>query len=139
MQYITHVLDIQVPQEKILHALNTEEGLSKWWTSKVFFEDDSNGPIHFAFMGEFNPIMEVEVSDNEIKWKCISGVPAWQNDDLRFQLFPNKEGTTVQFTHNFSNDLTDEQTGRFNYIWGYYLQSLRLYCEQGQGNPFTLE
>ena len=139
MQYITHVLDIQVVKDKVIHALNSEEGLSQWWTKKVFFEDNNHGPIHFAFMGDFNPIMAVEQKNDEVFWKCVDGVPAWKNDELSFKLTPHNEGTTVQFTHRFTNDLNDEQKGRFNYIWGYYLQSLRLYCEQGQGNPFTLE
>lgn len=138
MQNIIHVLDIQAPQDKILHALNSEEGLSQWWTKKVFFEDNSNGPIHFAFMGDFNPIMIVENTENEVVWKCIDGVPAWKNDELKFQLQLHNDGTTVQFTHHLTNDLNDEQIGRFNYIWGYYMQSLRLYCEEGKGNPFEI-
>ena len=140
MKKIIHVLDIHAPAEKIFHSLNTEEGLSQWWTSKVFYEDAKEGPIHFAFMGDFNPVMKVieTKAPNLIHWECIKGVPAWQNDTLIFQLTPHNDGTTVKFIQVFSNELIEDQAGRFNYIWAYYLQSLRLYCEEGKGNPFSI-
>lgn len=140
MENIIHVLDINTSAEKIYKALNTEEGLSSWWTSQVFYEDTTEGPIHFAFMGEFNPVMKVAKSNfpSFIQWECIKGVPAWENDSIYFELTPHNDGTTVKFVHNLSNELLEEQSGRFNYIWAYYLQSLRLFCEEGKGNPFSL-
>ena len=27
--------------------------------------------------------------------------------------------------------------GTYNFNWGYYLQSLKLYCETGMGTPFV--
>jgi hypothetical protein len=37
----------------------------------------------------------------------------------------------------WSTDVTAEpRVGSVNFNWGFYLDSLRLYCEEGKGKPF---
>jgi hypothetical protein len=36
----------------------------------------------------------------------------------------------------YTNEISDEKFGQFNFNWGYYLYSLRNYCETGKGTPW---
>ena len=37
---------------------------------------------------------------------------------------------------NYAVELDDDAYGIYNFNWGYYLESLRLYCTTGMGQPF---
>ena len=40
---------------------------------------------------------------------------------------------------DYGRELDDEAYGRFNFNWGYYLQSLKEFSETGTGFPFSLK
>jgi len=42
----------------------------------------------------------------------------------------------LKFTQIYANELDDVSYGIYNYNWGYYLDSLREYLEDGKGKPF---
>ena len=45
-------------------------------------------------------------------------------------------GTLLQFVQEYAQELSDETYGTYNFNWGYYLNSLKLLCETGEGTPF---
>jgi hypothetical protein len=55
---------------------------------------------------------------------------------IRFDLRAHESGTRVTFRQGYGELLDDESFGVFNFNWGYYLESLRTYCESGRGKPF---
>jgi hypothetical protein len=42
----------------------------------------------------------------------------------------------VHFWHQMGADRTDDAVASANFTWGHYLDSLRLFCETGQGKPY---
>ena len=44
--------------------------------------------------------------------------------------------TLLQFVQEYAQELSDETYGTYNFNWGYYLNSLKLLCETGEGTPF---
>jgi len=46
-------------------------------------------------------------------------------------------GTRVRFWQHYATELDDDSYGIYNFNWGYYLESLRLFCETGTGKPFN--
>jgi hypothetical protein len=40
------------------------------------------------------------------------------------------------FIQSYSRELDDVQYGIYNFNWGFYLDSLRMYCEEAKGKPF---
>jgi len=138
MNKIVHTLDIAAERSAVYQALITTEGLSGWWAAGVQAEEEPGGKVDFRFRGEFNPVMEIthlEVGRG-VHWKCIDGHETWRDATFGFRLREYGSGTRLVFTQQFSGDLEDEIFGIYNYNWGYYLESLRVYCETGTGKPF---
>ncbi len=45
-------------------------------------------------------------------------------------------GAENNVSHFKNVELDDDSYGIYNFNWGYYLQSLRLFCTTGVGKPF---
>lgn len=139
MNLIHHVFDIQAPPETVFTSITTTDGLSSWWTTMVQADTDERGSLFlFTFRGPFNPrlrIAEIE-SPSLVRWEGVSGHDAWGRTTLRFQLDRIEGGTMVSFWHQMGADRPDDAVASANFNWGYYLDSLRLLCETGQGKPF---
>ena len=43
----------------------------------------------------------------------------------------------MQFVQQYAQELSDETYGTYNFNWGYYLNSLKLYCETGTGTRLS--
>jgi hypothetical protein len=136
---IIHVLDINAPHEAVCNAITTIDGLANWWTTDVSGSAVKEGIIQFRFADVFKPQMKVsENTDSTIVWECIADEEAWAGDKFRFVLGDAGGRVTLTFNQQYVNDITDEQYGRFNFNWGYYLNSLKQYCETGKGMPFSV-
>ena len=138
MKKIIHCLNVKVSPGAVFPALTTETGLASWWSTKVKAEARIGGIVDFTFIADFNPNMKVTSLEDPslVAWECVSGHPPWANNTFRFALKETDGGTQVMFTQDYAQELSDEVYGVYNYNWGYYLESLRLYCETGTGKPF---
>jgi len=137
MKKIIHYLQIHAAPEKVFDALTTEDGLREWWSTAVDI-DQRQRLIHFHFAGDFNPDMRVinSQANQLVEWECIAGHGNWQNNTFSFELREVKAETGLMFVQVYAQELTDEVYGTYNYNWGYYLHSLKLFCETGAGTPF---
>jgi uncharacterized protein YndB with AHSA1/START domain len=141
MKTIIHVTTVAAPRERVYEALTTIDGLASWWTTTVSGEAANEGAlIAFTFDGDFNPQMRVtELSaPSIIDWECVAGVEQWAEKTFRFELEERDGGTVLRFRQEYANELSDEDYGTYNYNWGYYLDSLRVYCETGTGKPYAM-
>jgi uncharacterized protein YndB with AHSA1/START domain len=138
MKKILHAVEIKAPRNKVYQAITTQEGLSNWWTTKVSVEAGVGGLIDFTFLGDFNPDMSVtQLEPNRAAhWRCVGGHNNWLDNTFSFELSDKNDNTLLIFTQIYARELSDEVYGTYNYNWGYYLDSLREYCETGQGKPF---
>jgi len=94
--------------------------------------------VHFTFGGDFNPDMQITEVDkqNTLGWRCVGGHGPWADNTFRFELVDHESGTRLRFWQHYAVELEDDYYGVYNYNWGYYLESLRLYASTGQGKPF---
>lgn len=140
MKTIIHVTDISAPRERVFEALTTIEGLAAWWSATVDGDAGSGGLIDFTFGGDFNPDMQVTdfESPSALGWECVGGVEQWADNTFRFELEDRGRLTHLRFRHDYATELSDDDYGIYNYNWGYYLESLRLYCQAGEGKPFRV-
>ncbi len=138
MKKILHAVEITVPRSKVFDAITTQEGLSNWWTTKVTVEEGVGGLIDFRFLEGFNPDMKVSRLEPEraVHWLCVGGHDNWLDNTFSFELNDRGDNTLLMFTQIYARELSDEVYGTYNYNWGYYLDSLREYCETGMGKPF---
>ena len=73
----------------------------------------------------------------ELVWRCVAGHDPWKDGMFRFQLVGFEDGRTrLRFWQDYAVELDDDSYGSYNFNWGYYLESLRLFCTTGAGKPF---
>lgn len=94
--------------------------------------------IDFQFLEGFNPDMKVTQLDpgRAVHWQCVGGHDNWLDNTFSFELSDKGENTLLLFTQLYARELSDEVYGTYNFNWGYYLDSLKAYCETGSGKPF---
>ena len=138
MKTIIHVSQLATPPDTVFEALTTLPGLAAWWTTKVEGDAGPAGVIGFTFDGDFNPRMQVTHFDapSMLVWTCVAGVEQWRDNTFRFWLEAHDVGTRLRFRQDYAGELSDDDYGSYNYNWGYYLESLRQYCETRTGRPF---
>ena len=134
---IIHVLDIKASPDTVYTAIGTIPGLSGWWTSAITGSPNPGGIIQFRFGEVFRPDMKVLMSDRStIRWECVSGEKEWAGSTFRFSWDETAGMVRLTFVQEYAHFIADEKFGRFNFNWGYYLYSLKKYCETGVGLPF---
>ncbi len=140
MQRIVHILEINTSPRQIFLALTLPDKLSQWWTTDVK-ADVTKGMLNFRFHDDFNPDMRIEQQepDEEVRWQCLSGHEQWHESTVTFGLEGNEQSTQLTFAQNFADKVSEAAYGRYNFNWGYYLDSLRLFCETGRGKPFQAQ
>lgn len=139
MKKIIHHLQINASPDAVFDAVATGKGLSSWWSREVDAEEWQDGSVHFTFIADFNPKMKITAFDRPklVRWRCVAGHEAWVDNDFAFAIEATDTGASLHFTQDYARELSDEQYGTYNFNWGYYLESLRLYCEEGRGKPFN--
>ena len=139
MSTILHVVDVAVSPKEVFAAISTLDGLRHWWTEKVDGDEQEGGTIRFAFVpGLFNPEMRIDELEEptSLVWRCVAGAEQWTDATIAFDLEERDEGTRLVFRQTYGQPLDDLSFGIYNFNWGYYLESLRLHCEKGEGKPF---
>jgi uncharacterized protein YndB with AHSA1/START domain len=139
MRQILHSVHIHASPPAVYDAITTAKGLRGWWTKKVEAEERVGGVIRFTFAGDFNPQMKQTTLEKPrlVAWQCVGGHPNWQDNTFRFTLNERQDETLLMFLQDYARELSDEVYGNYNFNWGYYLNSLKQFCESGKGAPFT--
>jgi uncharacterized protein YndB with AHSA1/START domain len=141
LKKILHVVSIDAEREDVFEAIASAKGLSSWWSTKLEATGNPEEEIRFTFHGDFHPVMKVtkRVENERIEWTCASGHEPWKDNDLSFALEDAGDRTQLTFVQDYARELSDLAYGTYNFNWGYYLNSLKQYCETGRGVPFEAE
>jgi uncharacterized protein YndB with AHSA1/START domain len=140
VKVIHHVVDVAAPKSKVWAALTEHDHMAAWWSTEVTTPAAAVGAqVHWVFVGDFNPVMEITALEPEraLGWRCVSGHEPWQDNTFRFELADHDVGTRLRFWQDYAVELSDDAYGIYNFNWGYYLESLRLLCTTGTGKPFV--
>src|SRR5260370_15720479 len=140
MKTIHHVVDVDSEVGRVWTALTEPDRMAGWWSTKVKTPPAAIGArVEWTFAGDFNPVMEIITLDEqkEFAWRCVSGHEPWQDGTFRFVLATEDDGRTrLRLWQEYAVELADDYYGVYNFNWGYYLESLRLLCATGTGQPF---
>ena len=138
MQKIIHHIEISSSPNTVFKALTTVKGLNNWWSQTIKGGCGEGEEFWFDYIDAFMPKFHVDTVDRnkKIRWTCTEGHDPWKGDSFIFRLKSDDETkTNLLFTQNYTNPVSDEQYGYYNFNWGYYIQSLKDYCESGTGRP----
>ena len=138
MPSIKHYLLIKVLPEKVYTALSKTEGLCGWWTVEAKGDESVGGTAEFIFGERYYNKMKITnlLNNKKVEWKCLEGDKEWIGTTFLFDLEEKDGSTILRFSHNNWKEETDFFAS-CNYNWGYYLKSLKQYCETGEGTPFN--
>lgn len=134
MNNITLKIGTACDLKTTLAALNTIDGLSKWWTSQTEGSTEVGEIIVFRF-GQQSVEMKVLSSSSElIVWECVAGPDEWIGTQIEFRLVTEPE-TTLFFRHK---GWAEESLfmHHCSMKWAVFLLSLKQALEEGQGRPF---
>lgn len=137
MTSIKHDLVINASAEKVYKALTTKNGVAGWWTPDTVIGKNVGDKNEFNFGSKYHNLMTIKelTSNKRVEWFCEIGDKEWIGTRLVFEIEKQDNNSFIRFTH----DDWEEETDFFascNYHWGYYLRSLKQYCETGKGTPF---
>ena len=138
MAELKHLVVIDAPVNTVYRALTEQTGLAGWWTQEAVAEPQVESFAEFNFGDRYHNKMRIVGLDEDkrIEWECLEGDEEWVGTTFIFSLEPIDGQTIVRFSHGNWRAMTDF-FATCNYHWGFYMRSLKSYCETGQGEPFA--
>jgi uncharacterized protein YndB with AHSA1/START domain len=136
MSTIQHLLHIQHPIEKVFRAISTSDGLSNWYSRTEAFtaEEGATFKIYFGEMGFQFEVVEF-IENKKIAWKCMEAAMPIEGHIMTYSLDENEGKTRLRFEHE-GFETADDSMANMNFSSAKYLESLRQYCQTGNGEAF---
>jgi uncharacterized protein YndB with AHSA1/START domain len=134
---IFHILKIRTDPPTVYRAITEEKGIAEWWTDKVKAKPKENTIAEFSFGEKYHNKMRItKLKENQIvEWLVVEDHEDWVNTKISFKLQKEGDHTVLRFIHSNWREKNDFYA-HCNYNWAWYLNSLRLYCETGEGKPY---
>ena len=133
---IEHLIDIKVPPSVVYQALTTQEGLAEVWTRELSVEPAVGQLNEFRFGSDVDRMKITALEkDRSVVWEVIDSDPEWIGTVISFELRENKGHTIVTLKQEKWRAVTD-MFRSCNCHWGFFLYSLKSYCEDDKGIPY---
>ncbi len=131
--------DVNAPPEKVWQALTTPEGIRGWWTTHADMAD-GRGPVLELRFPDAPVSWELRIDEAEeneqLRWHCVGGPPAWIDTDVVFRLESAPNGKTrVVFDHVGWKD-AEEMVRIVTFGWVQMFLRLQAFAETGEPQPF---
>lgn len=137
MYHIEQIQYVKAPAQEVFDALSTKNGLSEIWTEKLVVKPETGFINQFDFDDNYATQFKVLALDapQRILWECVDSDQEWIGTLLSFDIEQRPRHTAVTLKHANWRELTEFYRS-CNYNWAWFLYSLKLYCETGQGVPY---
>jgi uncharacterized protein YndB with AHSA1/START domain len=137
MPEIRQLVTIDAPVGMVYLALTEQEGVAGWWTADAVISPKIGSIAGFRFGDRYHNTMRVVTldADKRVEWMCLDGHPEWVDTSFTFELESREGATVLRFIHGDWREMGDFYA-TCNYHWGFYLRSLKAYCETGTGEPY---
>jgi len=135
---IRHLITIDAPVGVVYMAITQQEGLAGWWTTDAVTNPVVGSIAGFRFGDRHHNTIRIVTleTDDRVEWICLDGDPEWVGTTFTFELESREGVTVVRFTHGNWREMTDF-FATCNYHWGFYMRSLKTFCETGTGEPYA--
>lgn len=131
------LMHINSPKEEVFQALTEADKLSKWYTTSVSgeFNLDEIIAIEFINFAEFK-FKVISLTRNEsVHLEVVESKFDNVGHIMKYDLDENDGKTRVRYTYEGFSDM-DDSYANMNYSSAKYLESLRQYCQKGNGEAF---
>ena len=138
MAEIRHLVVIDAPVDTVYRAITEQSGLAGWWTKETIAQPVVGSIAEFRFGDRYHDTMRIVALEERrrVEWECLEGDEEWVGTTFVFSLEPKGHQTTLRFSHGNWRSMSDF-FAHCNYHWGFYMRSLKSFCESGTGEPFS--
>lgn len=127
--------DIDAEPETVRRALETEDGIKAWWTSRTRLAD---GRLETSFPDTAQPFeFSVRDTPDGIEWVTGGFPPWWAGTTIRLEVGrrPDGPGTRLQFSHR-DYEPDNPVIPIITPAWAQILLRLKGFAETGVRQPF---
>jgi len=134
---LTHNVMINTSAAAVFRTLSTQEGISGWYTPATKAEPKVGTIVEcmFANYGVLKFRVDTLEPNRRVIWTVVQGPTEWMNTTLTFTFAEATGKVDFDFRHAGLPEHYDAFSS-FNYLWGQYVRSIKLYAETGVGEPF---
>ena len=133
---IEHLLVIKTASSIVYEALTTQNGLAEVWTRELIVKPVVGFVNEFRFGKDVDKMKITRLTENRlIVWDVIDSDPEWIGTVISFALEEKNGATVITLKQEKWREVTDFYRS-CNYNWGFFLLSLKSYCEKGKGMPY---
>ena len=133
MHQIEHLLHINAPLNKVYEAIKDVENIKHWYTTDIVDNLDNTKTFKW---GEMFLIAKCnEIQNEKITWEFLESSMPIESLFMTYELSENEGKTRVRFTYGNFSEKSDFYANQ-NFSSAKYLESLRQYCQTGNGEAF---
>ncbi|EWT00264.1 polyketide cyclase [Intrasporangium oryzae NRRL B-24470] len=134
MTDILHRVGITAPQDAVLRALTTAEGLAGWWTEDTVGDGTPGGTLEFRFIPGGFDMKVLEAQADHVLWEVTGGPEEWVGTQVSWDLRTEGDFTIILFAHRGWREPV-EFMYHCSTKWATFLMSLKSLLETGTGAP----
>ena len=133
MHQIEHLLHINAPLNKVYEAIKDVENIKHWYTTDIVDNLDNTKTFKW---GEMFLIAKCkEIQNEKITWEFLESSMPVESLFMTYELSENEGKTRVRFTYGNFSEKSDFYANQ-NFSSAKYLESLRQFCQTGNGEAF---
>ncbi|CAI8170712.1 MAG: Uncharacterised protein [Crocinitomicaceae bacterium] len=133
MHQIEHLLHINAPLNKVYEAIKDVENIKHWYTTDIVDNLDNTKTFKW---GEMFLIAKCnEIQNEKITWEFLESSMPIESLFMTYELSENEGKTRVRFTYGDFSEKSDFYANQ-NFSSAKYLESLRQFCQTGNGEAF---
>jgi uncharacterized protein YndB with AHSA1/START domain len=122
---------------KVYKAITEQEEVVKWWNKETIAKPEIGFVNIFMADGEVHTKLKVTdlVPEKTVRMECIDSIDEWVGTKIYFDLNDLEGYTGLCFSH------VGWKAETILFVackedWLFYLNSLKAFCETGEGTPF---
>ena len=133
MHQIEHLLHINAPLNKVYEAIKDVENIKHWYTTDIVDNLDNTKTFKWGEMFLITKCNEIE--NEKITWEFLESSMPIESLFMTYELSENEGKTRVRFTYGNFSEKSDFYANQ-NFSSAKYLESLRQFCQTGNGEAF---
>lgn len=133
MHQIEHLLHINSPLNKVYEAIKDVENIKQWYTTDIVDNLDNTKTFKWGEMFLIAKCNEIE--NEKITWEFLESSMPIESLFMTYELSENEGKTRVRFTYGNFSEKSDFYANQ-NFSSAKYLESLRQFCQTGNGEAF---
>ena len=133
MHQIEHLLHINAPLNKVYEAIKDVENIKHWYTTDIVDNLDNTKTFKWGEMFLIAKCNEIE--NEKITWEFLESSMPIESLFMTYELSENEGKTRVRFTYDDFSEKSDFYANQ-NFSSAKYLESLRQFCQTGNGEAF---